>query len=98
MLVNAGLQVLITTHSPYIVDHLANLITAAKHDNKDKIKELFYLEQTDAFVSQEQTSVYQFDEGTTRNLIDEEGILDWSTFGDVSSDVSHIYPHLLPAL
>ena len=37
MLVNAGLHVLITTHSPYIVDHLANLMQAAKHKEPDSI-------------------------------------------------------------
>jgi AAA15 family ATPase/GTPase len=91
MLVNAGLQVLITTQSPYIIDHLANLMKAAKLDDKDKIKQLFYLEETDAFISQEQVSIYQFDEGTTREVVDEKGIIDWSTFGNVSSDVSDIY-------
>ena len=30
MLVNAGLNVLITTHSPYIIDHISNLIVAKK--------------------------------------------------------------------
>jgi len=98
MLVNAGLQVLITTHSPYVVDHLINLITAAKQDNKEKIKELFYLEQANAFISQEQVSVYLFNEGTTSNAFDDEWVIDWSTFGDVSSDVARIYPQLLPAI
>ena len=33
MLVNAGLHVLITTHSTYVVDHLVNLMDAYKHEN-----------------------------------------------------------------
>ncbi len=67
---------------------------AAKQDDKEKIKKLFYLEETDAFVSKEQVSIYLFDEGTTREVVDEEGIIDWSTFGNVSSDVSDIYSQL----
>jgi len=46
---------------------------AAKQDDKEKIKKLFYLEETDAFVSKEQVSIYLFDEGTTREVVDEEG-------------------------
>ncbi|MEG3931095.1 MULTISPECIES: AAA family ATPase [unclassified Microcoleus] len=95
MLVNAGLHVLITTHSPYIVDHLANLMQAAKHEDPDSIKEMFYLERTDAFISQEKVSVYLFEDGTAKNIISEEGTINWETFGQVSDDVSRIYANLL---
>lgn len=95
MLVNAGLHILITTHSPYIVDHIANLIQAAKNDNKEDIKELFYLKQTAAFIPQEQVSVYLFEDGTAKNVVNEDGIIDWYTFDEVSSDISDIYPQLL---
>jgi hypothetical protein len=90
-LVNAGLHVLITTHSPYIVDHLANLMQAAKHDDKEPIDK----EQRNAFIPQAQVSIYLFEEGTAKNIVDEDGIIDWSTFGDVSSDVSSMFPQLL---
>jgi len=96
MLVNADLQVLITTHSPYFVDHLANLITAAKHNDPDNIKKLFYLEQKEAFVPQEQVSIYLFDEGTTKDAFDKEWVIDWRTFDNVFSDIANIYPQLLP--
>jgi hypothetical protein len=95
MLVNAGLHVLITTHSPYIVDHLANLMQAAKHEDPDSIKERFYLERTEAFISQEKVSVYLFEDGTAKNIISEEGTINWETFGNVSDDVSQIYASLL---
>jgi len=95
MLVNAGLHVLITTHSPYIVDHLANLMQAAKHEDPDSIKEIFYLERTDAFIPQEKVSVYLFEDGTAKNIVSEEGTINWETFGNVSDDVSQIYASLL---
>lgn len=92
MLVQAGLNVLITTHSPYIVDHLTNLMQAAKYEDKESIKHRFYLEQTEAFIPQEKVSVYLFEDGTAKNILNEEGRIDWGTFGDVSDDISHIFP------
>ena len=95
MLVNADLNVLITTHSPYIVDSLVNLIQAAKHEDKDSIKDLFYLEKSEAFISQDRVSVYLFEEGTAKNILGKNGIIDWETFSNVSEDVSEIYSQLL---
>ena len=92
MLVQAGLKVLITTHSPYILDHLSNLMKAAKYKDKESIKEKFYLERTEAFIPQEKVSVYLFEDGMAKNILNEEGHIDWGTFGDVSDDISHIFP------
>ncbi|QYX32259.1 AAA family ATPase [Sphaerospermopsis torques-reginae] len=92
MLVQAGLKVLITTHSPYIVDHLSNLMKAAKYEDKESIKERFYLERTEAFIPQDKVSVYLFEDGTAKNILHEDGRIDWGTFGDVSDDISHIFP------
>ncbi|MEH1834066.1 MAG: AAA family ATPase [Nostoc sp.] len=92
MLVQAGLKVLITTHSPYILDHLSNLMKAAKYKDKESIKEKFYLERTEAFIPQEKVSVYLFEDGMAKNILNQEGRIDWGTFGDVSDDISHIFP------
>ncbi|MHC5745687.1 MAG: AAA family ATPase [Nostoc sp.] len=92
MLVQAGLKVLITTHSPYILDHLSNLMKAAKYKDKESLKNKFYLERTEAFIPQEKVSVYLFEDGKTKNILNEEGRIDWGTFGDVSDDISHIFP------
>ncbi|MEH2037332.1 AAA family ATPase [Nostoc sp.] len=92
MLVQAGLKVLIITHSPYILDHLSNLMKAAKYKHKESIKNKFYLERTEAFIPQEKVSVYLFEDGITKNTLNEEGRIDWGTFGDVSDDISHIFP------
>lgn len=95
MLVNAGLNVLITTHSPYIVDQLVNMMKAEKHEEKEKIKNLFYLESSEAFISQELVSVYFFEEGTTQNILREDGTIDWDTFNDVFEDGMRLYSQLL---
>jgi hypothetical protein len=91
MLVQAGLKILITTHSPYIVDHLANLIKASKYEDKESIKEKFCLDRTDAFIRQEKVSVYLFEDGTTKNILHEDGRIDWGTFGEVSEYISHVF-------
>ncbi len=95
MLVNAGLHVLITTHSTYIVDHLINLIDAHKHKNQDKIVEMFLLEQKEAFISQEKVSVFLVEDGKVKNVLDPEGIIDWTTFSDVTRLVERIHFELL---
>jgi len=95
MLVNAGLHVLITTHSPYMVDHLANLMAAAKSENKAEASELFFLERTEAFISQDKVSVYLFENGTATNVVDDDGIIHWGTFGEISNYLSDVYAHLI---
>lgn len=92
MLVQAGLKVLITTHSPYIVDHLSNLMEAANREDKEDIKKRFYLERTEAFIPQDNVSVYLFEDGTAKNILDEEGHINWETFANVSDYISNILP------
>jgi hypothetical protein len=91
MLVHAGLHVLVTTHSPYVVDHLANLVKAAGHEDKESIKDKFYLQRPEAFIPREQVSVYLFEGGTARNIMDKSGVIDWGTFGRVSDRIAQIY-------
>lgn len=90
ILSNSQLGMLITTHSPYIVDHIQNLILAAKHKNPEKIKSEFFLEDERAFLAQENVSVYLFDEGEVKTIISDDGIIDWSTFGDATRSISEI--------
>ena len=95
MLVNAGLNVLITTHSPYIVDHISNLIAAKKHESPEAITEYFYLEDDRAFIDQDKVSVHLFEDNTAKNILAEDGSIDWKTFWNVSADISGIYAQLL---
>ncbi len=95
MLVNAGLSLLITTHSPYIVDHLTNLMSAFDSPDKSSIKDHFYLGREDAFVPKELVSVYLFNEkGEVKNMLSEDKVIDWDTFSDVSREISEIYSHI----
>jgi ABC-type multidrug transport system ATPase subunit len=93
MLVNAGLHVLFTTHSPYITDHLTNLIKACELGNEDKerVREAFFLQRTEAFIAKDKVSVYGFHDGKVENVLDEDGFVNWSTFGSISDRISELY-------
>lgn len=100
MAVNKGLNVILTTHSPYIVDHLMNLMEG--YDVKDKIddKDLqryLLLGRRDSFISPKKVGAYFFSEdGEIRNIFDiEERIIDWETFSKVSDRINIIYNNIL---
>jgi hypothetical protein len=87
MLVNSGIHVIITTHSPYIVDHLINLMKAASLENLETIKDKFYLKNSKAFISKDNVSVYLFTDGTAKSILEEDGFIEWETFNQVSQRI-----------
>ncbi|WP_069805810.1 MULTISPECIES: AAA family ATPase [Thermogemmatispora] len=94
MLVNAGLQIMITTHSTYMIDHLINLLAAARHpqERHDELASLFFLQRKEAFLAQNQVAVYHIrDDGEAVNILDEEGIIHWRTFSEVTRLVERIH-------
>lgn len=91
MLVNAGVSVLITTHSPYIVDHLENLMAAAAHPDQEEIREKFFLQQSDAFIDRANVGAYLVDQGTVKSVMQEEEMIDWTTFGNIADRLTRIY-------
>jgi AAA15 family ATPase/GTPase len=94
MLVNAGIHVLITSHTPYMVDHLVNLVTAARHQDQESVRRKLFLKRKDAFIDRERVAVYLFGNRTARNILKKDGLIDWRTFGKVSDQVSRIYDDL----
>lgn len=90
MMVNAGLNVIVTTHSSYIVDHLANLLKAAKSSDKAGLAERFFLKDERAFIAQDKVSVYHFENGSAHSILDEDGYIDWKTFSDVSDTLMRL--------
>ena len=92
ILINSGLKILITTHSPYVLDHLSNLIKAYEVENKEEISKDFYLHRTDAFISKDKVSIYLFNrQGKPKEAMDKDGVIELGTFGRVSDDISDIY-------
>lgn len=91
ILANAGLNILITTHSPYVMDHLTNLIKAAEHEDTEDIRKEFYLQRADAFIAKDRVAVYLVEDRQAKIAVDEDGAIQWSTFGEVSDRISDIY-------
>lgn len=90
MLVNANINVLVTTHSPYIIDHLANLTKASQHPDKERIQSEFYLKDHRAFIDEKKVSMYFVDKGTVQDALHDEEV-DWNTFAHVSDRLTEIF-------
>jgi len=99
ILVNAGIRIVVTTHSPYIVDHINNLTEAAElpESKQEEIATRFKLQTKEAFVSSENVATYLFNEdGRVTDVFDrEDHLIDWSTFGSTSNLVSNLYADIL---
>jgi len=91
ILVHNGLNVVITTHSPYIVDHLINLMQAETLQEKESICERFYLRSSDAFIPKEDVSVYLFEKKKVQNILSSEGRINWETFSRVSDEIMDLF-------
>ena len=101
MMVNRGINVLITTHSPYIVDHLNNLTEASKlpADRRESVVKRLKLGSEEAILPPESVATYLFDtNGKVTDIYNrDEGIIDWGTFGGESDWVGNLYADILTA-
>lgn len=93
MMVNSGLNVITTTHSPYLVDHISNLTRAyeRKKGGKEKLEDKFKLKSDLCFIDSDTVAAYLFDNNTVKNIFKEDDLIDWDTFGNVSDYVSNLY-------
>ncbi|MGK3969191.1 AAA family ATPase [Sorangium sp. So ce118] len=100
-LVNRGVRVVLTTHSPYIVDHLNNLIRAKDLSGADQaaIEPHFKLGTADCFLRAEDVSAYLFQADgdkapvTVSPIFDREErhLINWETFGRTTEYVTNLY-------
>jgi hypothetical protein len=104
MMANAGITVVVTTHSPYLVDHFSNLISGNKvpSTKRKSLARALYLGDESALIDVDKVAAYEFKETKKRDEVRVEPILDrkrgridWSSFGAVSDDVSNLYGHVL---
>nr|HQU84542.1 AAA family ATPase [Pyrinomonadaceae bacterium] len=89
MLVNAGVNVLLTTHSPYFMSHLNNLVSG-KTDDENVLKEQaksLYLGDERAFLKMEDVSAYEMKNNKLKDLKDKDYGIRWDTLSDVSADI-----------
>lgn len=105
ILVNSGVRVILTTHSPYVVDHLSNLVYASKLSDQPR-KTLaskagrLWLNDSRAILNPESLAVYSFlpsDTGVNvQPAFDEqEREIAWGTFSDVSNRMSEVFGEIL---
>lgn len=89
ILVNLGIRVLLTTHSPYIMAHLNNLVNG-NHENPEILKtqsSSLYLKDQRAFLPIDQVSAYEMKENKLVSLNDPDYGIRWDTLSDVSVDI-----------
>ncbi|WP_309891693.1 AAA family ATPase [Archangium sp.] len=108
VMVSYGIRIVFTTHSPYVIDHLNNLLEAgrAPEDRREKLAEEFRLRTSRAFLSADKVSVYAFEEmempdGSevkVTNAIDpKSGLITKSTFAPVTQRLSQLFNAALDA-
>ena len=105
ILVNRGVRVVVTTHSPYIMDHIGNLTKASglTGSSRDNIVSQLKLKSPDALLPPSSVAAYLFqgdDSGSVsvQSVMSEDGIADWSTFGDESEYLSTLFDQILAAV
>lgn len=89
ILVNLGVKVLITTHSPYIMAHLNNLVNGNQESPEilKRQSSSLYLKDQRSFLSMEQVSAYEMKDNKLQSLKDPDYGIRWDTFSDVSADI-----------
>ena len=108
MLVNKGLRVVFTTHSPYIVDHLNNLMEASQvtdEKKRAKLAQKFLLKTEEAFIVPEKVAVHWFkptdaDDPTSEvkvRPVVKKGLIDATTFGEWTDRESSLFNEVLRA-
>jgi len=104
MLVNHGLHVVMTTHSPYIVEHLNNLMAASEvpQEKRAELVPDFRLKSAEAFLSSDKVSAYGFtplgESIEVTDILDRESKeIDWRTFSRVTDEMTNLYSRILEA-
>lgn len=92
ILVNLGVNVLLTTHSPYFMSHLNNLAAgAADPERRARQAKHLYLGDERAFVPLDRISAYEMRSGKLVSLKDPDYGIRWDTLSDVSADLQQKY-------
>ncbi len=89
ILVNLGVRVLLTTHSPYIMAHLNNLVNGNNQNSQilKRQSSSLYLQDDRAFLSMDQVSAYEMKKNKLLSLKDPDYGIRWDTLSDVSRDL-----------
>jgi AAA domain, putative AbiEii toxin, Type IV TA system len=98
-LVNQGVRVVLTTHSPYVLDHLGTLVEASQleGDPRARTVQRLRLKSSEALLKPEQLAVYRFGlDGQVTPIFDRETrSMDTSTFSDVGDAETNLFGEVL---
>jgi hypothetical protein len=85
--ISLGGRILLTTHSPYIMAHLNNLVSGnvGEQDILKKQAKSLYLKDERAFMKMDQVSAYEMKDNNLVSLKDDDYGIRWDTLSDVSS-------------
>ena len=102
ILVNAGVRVLVTTHSPYLVDQLSNLIEASQlsPSAQEAFSSQLWLKRQDALLKPEDVAVYSFRTDGADVVVESafdrgDLTINWDTFSNVSNQISKNFDAIL---
>lgn len=99
MLVNGGIGVILTTHSPYMTDHINNLVEAGKLPvaKQEIVAEKLELKSRGAMLRREDVEIYHFDRnGKVTSTFDADmQVFDLASFGDTSDRLRNLYSGIL---
>jgi predicted ATPase len=93
IMMNLGIRVLITTHSPYFMAHLNNLVSG-KTSHPEVLSEQaksLYLQDQRAFLHPDDVSAYEMRDNELVSLKDEDYGIRWDTLSDVSAELQQKY-------
>jgi hypothetical protein len=100
-----GTKVVVTTNSPYIIDHLVNLMAGHKH-YREGLEEKFIMKDKRAFISSTLVMVIDCGDGPygvpvenrSAKSVLKKGKIDWDTFSSVSEWMVNLYfDEIMPA-
>lgn len=93
MLANLGVNVLLTTHSPYFMAHLNNLIASDSKSSARRARQAGHLYMGDpaAFLAPGDVSAYEMRPDGLASLVDPEYGIRWDTLSDVSAELQRRY-------
>ena len=94
-----SLQFVITTHSPYILTALNNLLQAgilATDAMEEKIEQISHHVPRSRFLTPDEVAVYSLENGYCKSIIDEEtGLIDTNIIDEVSNELAIEFDELL---
>ena len=83
ILVNSGVRVVLTTHSPYVLAHLNNLIAGSREASiRTRQAAELYLKDGRAFLDPNDVGAYELADGNLNSLKDEDFGIRWDTLSD----------------